>query len=158
MMLNNQQELSIARAMWALATMFECEGTNKNRIQYQAVIGWHPDQVGERCRYIDANGCDGVVAVFDPAAIERGPAIVGVSIPIGPMVRLELGTLWTGKHGRTALVTAEGYSHLEVEHGRFVEKSGKPTRDLTRGTARARRRLAELAAEGPVLVSTVAAA
>jgi hypothetical protein len=152
--IDNQMSI-VAGFMRGLSELFEGEASNRNRIMYQAVIGWDPDQVGERCRLIDANGCDGVVAIFDPSAIPRGPKIVGVSITDRDMVRLELGSLWTPKFGRTLLVTREGRSHLGVERGRFVEHPGKPTRDLARGEARARQRLAQLAAEGRTLNNIV---
>lgn len=158
MTMTQHQERTIARYMYALSVLLEGQAATRNSIQYLAVTGWNPVQVGERCRLIDAHGCDGVVAVFDPATIEKGPLIVGVSIADAGLLRLELGTLWTGKQGPTVLLTAGERSHLRVDQGRFVETPGVPARDLTRGKARACRRLSKFAAEGRARIGVLVAA
>lgn len=147
-MLTDHQALVIAGTMRALAVSFEGNAHNASPILYQAVVGWDADGVGERCKLIDSENCDGVFALFDPATIEKGPVWIGVCIRDGEQVRLELGTLWMrSERDPAVLVTANGRSHLIVEGGRFVERVGPPTRDIARGKARARRRVAELAVE-----------
>ena len=148
MMLTPIEELIVAAHMRALTQMFEGDEPEKNRILYQAMIGFDVDQAGERARFIDAADADGVFAIFDPQAIGDGPAHVGICMRDRDMVRLDLGHLWMGSDKRAVLVTGKARRHFKVEGGRFVERPGKPTADLTRGKARARRRLAELVSVG----------
>ncbi|MBA2933915.1 hypothetical protein HZF05_07350 [Sphingomonas sp. CGMCC 1.13654] len=142
MMMTPIEEFAVAAHMRALMSLFEGEGPEHNRILYQAVIGFDVDLVGRRCREIDAADADGVIAIFDPDAIMDGPLHVGICMRDREMVRLDLGQLWMGRDPRAVLVANRG--HFKVEDGRFVERPGKPTADLTRGKGRARRRLAEL--------------
>jgi hypothetical protein len=142
MMMTPIEEFAVAAHMRALMSLFEGDGPEHNRILYQAVIGFDVDLVGQRCREIDAADADGVVAIFDPDAITDGPLHVGICMRDREMVRLDLGHLWVGRDPHAVLVANRG--HFKVEGGRFVERSGKPTANLTRGKARARRKLAEL--------------
>lgn len=142
MMMTPIEEFAVAAQMRALMTLFEGDGPKHDRILYQAVVGFDVDLVGQRCREIDAADADGVLAIFDPEAIADGPLHVGICMRDREMVRLDLGHLWVGRDPRAVLVAKR--SHFTVEGGRFVERLGKPTADLNRGKARARRRLVEL--------------
>ncbi|WP_298687611.1 hypothetical protein [uncultured Sphingomonas sp.] len=155
MMTTPIDELIIAAYMRALSIAFEGEAASSNRIFTQASIGFDPVVIGERCRLIDAAAAEAIVGIFDPKRIQDGPAFVGICLRDRGMVRLDTGHLWMSSDERAVLIASDGY--LKVESGRFVRHSGRPTRDLTQGKARARRKLAELASvrssEGVLVVS-----
>jgi len=152
MMMTSEQDAAIASSMFALAKMFEGEVSSLNRIQYQSVVGWNEAVVRDRCRLIDAARCDGVVALFDPLGVERGPAVVGVCFADRDMVRLQFGALWlAGDADCAILVPTSGDvrdGHYLVDNGRIMRRNGWPADDLTRGIARAARRLRDLAVRG----------
>lgn len=93
-----------------------------------------------------------VVVLLFHAAGEEGPAAIGVAVTDGALIKLQFGTLWLTPDGRRAVLVPRGcgkrFGHYAIEKGRVVCRAGWPARDLARGTARAARRLRELADAG----------
>lgn len=141
-------------SMRALMTMLEGETDWEGRtarILYSAFTGMDGQLVRVSCETMIDHGYDGVLALFDPADAEPGPARIGVTFLEGDRIKLQMGRLWMAPRADRAVLVPHGvgkrHGHHLVKEGRIVQLAGWPADSLDRGTRRAEARLAELTTE-----------
>jgi hypothetical protein len=146
------EKISTQASMRALIVLLEGrEEAARNSAFYHSYIGFDPVLVQAACQATISLGRDAIVAVFDPADVAGGPQRVGVALDQGDLIRLQFGRLWMAPGADKAMIVPCGvgrrYGHYACEQGRFVHRTGWPTKDLMSGTERAEARLAERSRE-----------
>ncbi len=109
------------------------------------------DAVFATIETMNAMNSDVVLLLFD-AEGEAGPAAIGIAVSERGMVKLQFGSLWLAPRGNRAVLVPRGcgkqFGHYAVENGRVIHRAGWPAAEIARGTARAARRLQQLADAG----------